>query len=177
MVDSCLSVHPHAMKSTLNLRTASMLSGSWSIVGQRSAMITSTLNLMIIILLRAYSSHCGVEGVEAHTALSRSPCFSDHHRYSKPSWSKGISATVDQMTSSSSQLDRSVPRGHRSMCQPNDMILFIEVNELGRLSLDASSSSMLLHIHHLRNHLVVARILVGLPSPSTALPSQSIPVS
>jgi hypothetical protein len=35
--------------------------------------ITSTLNLMIIILLRAYSSHCGVEGVEAQTALSRSP--------------------------------------------------------------------------------------------------------
>ena len=47
------------------------------------------------------------------------------------------------------------------MCQPNDMILFIEVNELGRLSLDASSSSMLLDIHHLRNHLVVARILQG----------------
>ena len=29
---------------------------------------------------------------------------------------------------------RSVPRGHRSACQPNDMILFIEVDELGRLS-------------------------------------------
>ena len=43
------------------------------------------------------------------------------------------------------------------MCQPNDMILFIEVDELGRLSLDASSSSMLL----VRNHLVVARILQG----------------
>ena len=28
-----------------------------------------------------------------------------HHRYSKPSWSKGISATADQITSSSSQLD------------------------------------------------------------------------
>jgi hypothetical protein len=38
-----LSVHHHAMKYKLNLRTASMLSGSWSIVGQRSAMITSTL--------------------------------------------------------------------------------------------------------------------------------------
>ncbi len=47
------------------------------------------------------------------------------------------------------------------MCQPNDMILFIEVDELGRLSLDTSSSSMLLDIHHLRSHLVVERILQG----------------
>ena len=47
------------------------------------------------------------------------------------------------------------------MCQPNDMILFIEVDELSRLSLDASSSGMLLDIHHLRNLLVVARILQG----------------
>jgi hypothetical protein len=51
------------MKSTLNLRIASVLSGSWSIMGYRSAMITSTLNLLIIILLRAYSLHCGVEGL------------------------------------------------------------------------------------------------------------------
>ena len=48
------------------------------------------------------------------------------------------------------------------MCQPNDMILFIEVDELSRLSLDASSSGMLLDIHHLRNHLMVARIVLGL---------------
>ena len=41
------------------------------------------------------------------------------------------------------------------------MILFIEVDELGRLSLDALSSSMLLDIHHLRNHLMVAHILQG----------------
>ena len=68
---------------------------------------------------------------------------------------------ADQMTPSSSQLDRSVMRCHHSVCQQNDMILFIEIDELGRLSLDASSSSMLLDMHHLRNHLVVARILQG----------------
>ena len=66
---------------------------------------------------------------------------------------------ADQMTSSSSQIY--LCREVIAPCQPSDMIQFIEVDELGRLPLDASISSMLLDIHHLRNHLVVARILQG----------------
>ena len=37
--------------------------------GATIGMNNSTLNLMIIILLRAYSSHCGVEGVEGTYCL------------------------------------------------------------------------------------------------------------
>ncbi len=113
---------------------------SLSIVGHRSAMITSTLlNLMIIILLRAYSSWREWR----HTL----PC---RGRHASPTttgtagWSEGISAMADQMTSSSSQIY--LCREVIAPCQPSDMIQFIEADELGRLPLDATRSSLMLDI-------------------------------
>jgi len=49
-----------------------------------------------------------------------------------------------QMTSSSSQIY--LCREVIAPCQPSDMIQFIEVDELGRLPLDATRSSLMLDI-------------------------------